>query len=92
MSGGNVRTAQDREVLDVCEECGCDLHAGDNVHACSDGPMLCERCAPTYREIQAYLLSDDFAIDRDQKREGLARIAEHLHACGSIDDAAVSEL
>lgn len=39
------------EALYQCEGCSKDLFEGDRAHYCSDGPVLCEDCAPTWADI-----------------------------------------
>lgn len=41
-----------REVMDHCEECGCDLREGDMAFSYDDGPTFCWQHAPTWNDLK----------------------------------------
>lgn len=89
---------------ETCEGCGCVLFTGDLVHRCADGPILCQACAPTFRDVlhqwQQKLAEDDaqtdpaFKLDADDRREAediVTRMMAVL-AIGEGDKKAVQPL
>ena len=41
--------------LEQCEGCSAMILPTDKVHRCSDGPVLCEDCAPTWNDMKGQL-------------------------------------
>jgi hypothetical protein len=46
------------EIADTCETCERLLFVGELGHSCTDGPTLCEACAPTWNDLKQQLDSD----------------------------------
>jgi hypothetical protein len=76
-----------------CETCSKLLIDGDTVHRCSDGPVLCAECAPTYADLKkradAISATDDDDGDADEIR---AAVAQHVVTGGSLSDTALHPL
>jgi hypothetical protein len=72
------------EVVDTCE-CGRILVTGDLVHHCSDGPVLCESCSPTFNNIRRQ-------YDDMKKRGTFADAFEDGESAADADEAVDSQI
>lgn len=79
------------EIIGTCEGCECLLLEGDQGHTCSDGPTLCENCAPTYGDVKRQA-QERLAEGDEDAREIVAACDGHVAAGGSLDDKSVLPL
>lgn len=75
-----AQMAADHTDLDVCEGCSKPLAPGDLGHRCSDGPVLCEDCAPTWGEVLHQYVEAAGETTGDRTPEELAEDQEAARA------------
>lgn len=57
------------ELLDeTCEGCERHFFVGDLGHRCADGPVLCEACAPTWKDLKGQI--EEGYVDPDELCHG----------------------
>jgi hypothetical protein len=75
------------ELLDeACESCDRLLIKGDRGHRCSDGPVLCEACSPTWADILRQYQEPDFAPDDPAEHEKVRALVVSMCATGQGDE------
>lgn len=74
-----------------CEGCSKILFVGDKAHVCSDGPTLCEDCAPSYGDCRRQAVERQGEGDTEAE-EAIAAIDARTAAGGSLEDKAVHPL
>lgn len=70
-----------------CEGCSKLIFDGERYSNCSDGPILCLECSPTWTELAAFMRSytHDHPDDEQERIEGIAH-AEAMIAAGKGDE------
>ena len=72
-----------------CEGCGNELFEGDLGHSCTDGPILCEECSPSWGDIKEQWDEGRQEEDEGERAAFLEAYQAHINAGGSADDKAV---
>lgn len=79
------------EIIGHCEGCERLLIEGDKGHRCDDGPILCEKCSPTYGDSRKQALERQ-GEGNEEAGEQVADIDAYVASGGSLEDTAAWEL